>query len=134
MNFIYDLQVKLHQLLSSDQEISREIERIYLSIVQDAKYPFLLINILKAEDTSKSIHPIYDVEFEICAFARDKNQGVLISLADKITDKLNLGAYQLQDYIIAGMRIVSVTFNSSQDLVTSKLTMHYKALIKRYMI
>jgi hypothetical protein len=134
MNFIYDLQVKLHQLLSSDEEISREVDRIYLSIVQDAKYPFLLINILKAEDTSKSIYPIYDVEFEICAFARDKNQGVLISLADKITNKLNLSTSQLKDYIIAGMRIVGITFNSSQDLVTSKLTMNYKALIKRHII
>jgi len=134
MTFIYDFQIKLHQLLSSDEEIRLIADRIYLAIVQDAKYPFLLINILKAEDISKFMHPIYDVEFEICAFARDKNQGILISLADKITNRLNLKSSQLKDYIIAGMRLGDITFNSSQDLVTSKLTINYKALIKKDII
>jgi hypothetical protein len=134
INFIYDLQVKLYQLFANDQEISKDIDNIYLAVVQDAQYPFLLIKILKLEDISESLHPIYDVEFEICAFAKGKNQNILILLADKIANKLNLGSTYLKDYIIAGIRVTNITFDNSQDLVTSKLTMTYKALIKREMI
>jgi len=131
MNFIYDFQIKLHQLFSNDKEIRLTVDRIYLSIVQDAKYPFLLINILKIENMSKFNNPIYDIEFEICAFARDKNQGILVSLADKITNKLNSKTYILKDYIIAGMRAGNITFKPSIDLITTKLSVNYKALIKK---
>jgi hypothetical protein len=131
LNFIHDFQMTLYNLLSGDEEIRLSVDRIYLSVVQDAKYPFLLINILKAEDMSKFSCAIYNIEFEISAFARDKNQGFLVAMADKITNKLGLSTNQFKDYIIAGMKLQEVTFHRGQDLITTKLTSNYKALIKK---
>jgi hypothetical protein len=131
LNFIHDFQMTIYNLLSGAEEIRLNVDRIYLSVVQDAKYPFLLINILKAEDISKFSYAIYNIEFEICIFARDKNQGTLISLADKITNKLSSENNQLKDYIIAGTKLQEIVFHRSQDLVTNKLVILYKTLLKK---
>lgn len=130
VNFIQDFQMTIYKLLSGDSDIRLSVDRIYLSVVQDAKYPFLLINIVKAENISKVIQDIYQVDFEIIAFARDKHQGLLTSLADKITNKLTEKSFILQNYIVAGIKACSMNFQRSNDLITTKLTINCKALLK----
>jgi hypothetical protein len=131
LSFIHDFHMKLHKLLSGDEKIRLKIDRVYISVVQDAKYPFLLINILRAVNLSKPELEMFEVEFEICIFARDKNQGNLTLLADLINTKLNPKNCHFNGYIIAGMRSQSINFQRGQDLITSKLTMLYKTLIKQ---
>ncbi|WP_417904753.1 Rpn family recombination-promoting nuclease/putative transposase [Candidatus Tisiphia endosymbiont of Micropterix aruncella] len=130
VNFIHDFHMTIYKLLSSDQDIRLSVDRIYISVVQDAKYPFLLINILKVENISRLDQNIYEVEFEISAFARDKNQGLLTLVAEKITNKLTANACILQDYIVASMKACNINFQRSSDLITTKLTIDYKALLK----
>ena len=131
VNFLYEFHLKLHNLLSTEVKISKMVDKIYISVVQDAKYPFLLINMLSANNISKFTDEIYEVEFEICIFSRDKNQGNLTLLADLIKAKLNLTNSHFIKYIIAGIRLGSVSFERSSDLITTKLIMNYKALIKQ---
>ncbi len=130
VNFIHDFHMTIYKLLSNDQDIRLSVDRIYISVVQDAKYPFLLINILKVENISRLGQDIYQVEFEISAFARDKNQGLLTLLAEKITNKLTANSCILQDYIVAGMKACNINFQRSADLITTRLTIDYKALLK----
>ncbi len=130
VNFIHDFHMTIYKLLSNDQDIRLSVDRIYISVVQDAKYPCLLINILKVENISRLDQNIYEVEFEISAFARDKNQGLLTLLAEKITNKLTANACILQDYIVASMKACNINFQRSSDLITTKLTIDYKALLK----
>ena len=59
--FIHDFQNRLYTLLSKDKEIMKSINKIYLGVVQDGKAPFLLINILKAEDISRHLESIYSL-------------------------------------------------------------------------
>ncbi|WP_341754756.1 hypothetical protein [Candidatus Tisiphia endosymbiont of Dioctria rufipes] len=83
---------------------------------------------MKVKNISRLDQNIYEVEFEISAFARDKNQGLLTLLAEKITNKLTANACILQDY--ASMKACNINFQRSSDLITTKLTIDYKALLK----
>lgn len=130
-NFIHDFQLKIYEQLSTEQEIRLKVEGIYLSVVQDAAYPFLLINILKIHNLSKFTAAIYNIEFEICAFARDKNQGMLASLADKITSKITAESCNFGNYLIAGIKAKEINFQRSQDLITTKMSIYYSTLIKQ---
>jgi hypothetical protein len=98
--------------------------------VQDAKYPFLLINIVKVENKTLFSRGIYEVDFEISVFARDKSQLILIKLADLIIIRLDIKFFITENYIIAGLKAAQIDFQKSQDLVTTKLLISYKALIK----
>ena len=130
INFIQDFQMTIFKLLSCDSDIRLSVDKIYLSVVQDAKYPFLLINIVKAENISRVTQSIYQLDFEIVAFARDKNQGLLAKLAAKITNKLTEKSCVLPNYIVAGIKACSMNFQRSNDLITTKLTINCKALLK----
>lgn len=134
LKFIGDFQLKIYQTLAGDHDIRRSIDKIYVSVVADAKYPFLLINFLKVEDCSKTDQALYNIEFEICAFARDKTQGILVSLADMIVSKLTAAACRFENYLIVGIKSQYIAFDRSQDLVTTKLTVRYKALLKQEQI
>jgi len=130
VNFIHDFHVTIYKILSSDQDIRLSVDKIYITVVQDAKYPFLLINILKADNLSKFNQDIYEVEFEICAFARDKNQGLLSALSNNIITKLSKNSFVTQGYMVAALKACSINFQRSSDLITTKLLINYKALLK----
>ncbi len=133
-NLIHDFQMTLYDLLEADKELRGSIEGIYLSLVQDAKYPFLLINILRITNVSGSFCLACNVEFEISVFARDKSRSKLILLADKVISRLNLAVSQSKDYTIAGAHLRELAFYPSHDLVTTKLSMLYQALLKKEVI
>lgn len=133
LNFIQDFQLLVYRLLSDDSDIRLSVDKIYLSVVQDAKYPFLLLNIVQIENISQFMQDIYAIDFEICGFARDKNRVLLTNLADKITNKLRVGPYiasPTRDYSVASMKACNISFTGSLDLITTKLTINYKALLK----
>lgn len=128
-NFINNFQVQLHQLLAREEFINQTVNNIYLSVTQDAKYPFILINILKAEDVSRFHYNIYNIDFEICVFARDKNQKILTLLADKIINTIKIDLNSSIEYEILGIESAEIIFNKSQDLITTKLSIPYKATL-----
>ncbi len=54
-DFIYNLQLSLYKLLINNNEIKTKINKIHFSVVQDAKYPFLLVNILNVNNISTNV-------------------------------------------------------------------------------
>ena len=134
INVLHAFQVSIYQLLSTEADIRSIIDKIYLSVVQDARYPFLLINILKVENYSKINQSINSVEFEIAAFVKDSSRNVLIKLADKIISVIQVNCLILEDNIVAGLKHKQVVIQHSQDLVTTKLSISYNALLKTKLI
>jgi hypothetical protein len=128
-SIIYNFQRKIYDLLSNSPEIKLAINKIYLSPVQDAKYPFLLINILKVKIETISLIEIYEIEFEICIFVKDKNQALFGKLVNEIS-KILCSSWGVENYIIAGLRASEASFQTGQDLITSKLSVNYNALLK----
>ncbi|MFY9589576.1 hypothetical protein [Rickettsia endosymbiont of Halotydeus destructor] len=133
-NVIGDFQLSLYKLLANDIEIKQSVDQIYLSVMQDAKYPFLLINMLNIDNMANLKQNISRIEFEICIFANDKNRNISVSLADKIMNKIAVDSFELQNYILAGIKAGNMKFQNSKDLITTKLTINYQALLKQEII
>ncbi|MDP4709525.1 MAG: hypothetical protein NWS20_05975 [Rickettsiaceae bacterium] len=131
LTFIHDFQNRLYTLLFDDQEIMQSINKIYLGVVQDAKAPFILINILKAEDFSRHLESIYSIDFQISAYAKDNNHQLLVKLADRIATIVRSDNNNFAGYIVAGIKANDLQFEKAKDLVLNKLTISYKALIKK---
>ncbi|WP_236609797.1 hypothetical protein [Rickettsia gravesii] len=45
----------MYKLLINNNEIKTKINKIHFSVVQDAKYPFLLVNILNVNNISTNV-------------------------------------------------------------------------------
>jgi hypothetical protein len=131
LTFIHDFQNQLYLWLSHDAAITEVTNKIYFGAVQDGKAPFLLINISKVEDLSLYLEAIYSVEFQISAYAKDQNHQLLTKLADRIVKVLESSEGQFLGYMVAGIKANSLCFEKAKDLVLNKLTINYKALIKK---
>ena len=129
--FIHDFQNRLYTLLSKDKEIMKSINKIYLGVVQDGKAPFLLINILKAEDISRHLESIYSIEFQVSVYAKDNNHQLLTKLADRIVSIFASDNNNFSGYIVAGIKANNLQFEKAKDLVLNRLVINYKALIKK---
>lgn len=134
LEFIHNFQINLYNLLSQNKIIRSKIDKIYLSVVQDGKYPFVLINILELKNTGNNNQEIHNVLFEISIFYKDKSQNALIQIANHIKNILNTEAHNIADYIVTGIRLTSTKFERGHDLVTKKVVMQYQALIKNKII
>ena len=129
-NFVQDFKIQIYDILSNCANIRSNVDRIYIGPVQDAKYPFLLINLNHVIDHSKFDNGIYSVEFEICIFIRDKVQSGLTLLLHEITQILVAPKFKLANYVVAGLRSGEVKFDQATDLISTKLSIKFKALIK----
>ncbi|MGI4775416.1 MAG: hypothetical protein ACRYE9_00545 [Janthinobacterium lividum] len=130
-NFIHDFKMQIYYLLSGNADISAKVNSVYIAPTQDAKHPFLLINIIKVIDCSKFNCNMYNIEFEVCIFTREKNQNISYSLLDKITSSLISENCQFGDYMVSAIKASVLDFDQSRDLISNKLSIKYKALIKR---
>jgi hypothetical protein len=130
-DIIYDFQHSLYNLFINDEGISSKIDGVYLSVVQDAKYPFLLINILNIDNMSVLWQNIAKIDFEICIFTNDKNRNVSFELAQGVTNKINTHSFELTSSALAGIKVINVMLQNSKDLISTKLTIIYQALLKQ---
>ncbi len=130
LSFIDEMQMSLHKLLSETPEIRLVVDRIYITTQQDAKYPFLLINIVQINNISKIRQKIYEVDFEISIFTREKNSKILTILVDNITEIIIKTPAQLKNHIIIGINYNNIIFQKAHDLITTKVTINFKILIK----
>lgn len=126
-DFIYNFQLSLYKLLINDNELKTKINKIYFSVVQDAKCPFLLVNILSVNNISTKMQNIIQVEFEICIFTNDKNRNTALAVAGKIDDKIKQHLFEN----VAGIKANKIEFQTSKDLVNTKLVMNYQTLLKQ---
>lgn len=129
--FISDFQKQIYKILSNNSEISSSVNKIYFGAVQDGRCPFLLISIQKAEELSLHVNQIYSVEFQISAYAKGHHHKLLISLADKVVEILSNSEILFDSFNVAGMKANKISFEKAKDLVLNKLSISYKALIKR---
>lgn len=129
-NFIHDFKIQIYEILSGCPNVKSIIDEIYINIVQDAKYPFLLINFNQVVDQSKYNIGIYNIEFEICIFIRDRTNGGLVLLLNEITEILKSTKFKITNYVVAGLKSSEIKFDQAADLITNKLSIKFKALIK----
>lgn len=130
LQFVYQFQAKIYEHLSGNPEIRGAVSGIYLSVQQDAKHPFILINILKVGDISKHGVDIYEVDFEVCIFAREKAQEFLLKMASDIVATLKPELLSGAEYNVLSIKEDGLEFVRGHDLLTNKASISYKALLQ----
>lgn len=130
LQFIYQFQAKMYELLSNNQNVRNAVSGIYLSIQQDAKYPFILINILKISDISKHDVNIYEVDFEVCIFAREKAQEFLLKMASDVVSSLKSEFLGGVEYRVLSIKESGLEFVRGHDLLANKASINYKTLLQ----
>ena len=132
LDFIYTFKLKI--LAALETLLETHVKKIYISVVQDGNYPFILINFIKVDNYSSPIQAIYLLEFEICIFSREQNKKILLNISDLISNLLSVDTLKIPCYIIAGLKLNDLFFDEARDLIHNKLTMSYKSMIKREII
>jgi predicted house-cleaning noncanonical NTP pyrophosphatase (MazG superfamily) len=122
-------QRKIYEVLIEDAKLKQETIGVYLSVQQDAKYPFILINLLKLDDLSKYNKFSYEIEFEICLFSKDKNQEKLLYILDHITNVIQPSMIGIANYHVVAIKFSKAEWVRGQDNLTIKIITKYKALI-----
>ena len=131
LTFIHDFQNKIYLSLKEDNNIMALIQKIYIGTIQDGKAPFLVINIIKADDVSVHRNSLYMIEFQILAYAKDTNHELLTEISDKIIDNLLKVNKLFNNYSIEGIKANNIYFDKAKDLVLNRLVINYKSFIRK---
>lgn len=132
LSFIHSFQDILYKHLTTNEIIKSLTSAVYLSIKQDAKQPFILINIARIINISNLTAKYYEMDFQISIFDHQKNQTSLTRIADEISNVLTSANLNNNSYSVISSNLAMSEIVKGQDLITTKLIMHYKALIKIY--
>ena len=81
---------------------------------------------MNVNNISTNVQNIIQLEFEICIFTHDKNRNIALNLASKISDKIERHSFEN----VAGIKANKIEFQTSKDLVSTKLVMNYQTLLK----
>jgi len=126
---IGEFQRIIYELLSKDANLLSKIKGLFLFPPRDALPPFLLINIIKLTDFSKYDRYNYDIEFEICIFAKDNNLQRTLLIADNITSLLKPDICSSSDFILISLKFMEAYWTKGTAANTSKISLCFKALI-----
>lgn len=132
LDFIYTFQLQVVENLKT--LIGKYVNQIYISVVQDGKYPFILINLIKADNHSNLLQPMYLLEFEVCIFSREQNKKSLLNIGNLVETLLLQETLKIPCYAIVGLKLNDVFFDEARDLIHNKLTMRYKTMIKKELV
>ncbi len=116
-------------MLKTDVRLNQMIMGVYLSVQQDAKYPFILVSLVSLRDLSKYTKKIYEIDFEIALFARDRVQEPILKIADHISYLMESHSIGVADAKIISIRKNSIEWARGQDSISMKLVMKYKGII-----
>ena len=122
-------QKAIYEMLKTDEQLTRLVMGVYLSVQQDAKYPFILVSLISLQDVSKYSKKIYDIDFEIALFTRDRVQEPILKIADHISHLMESQAIGIADANVVSMRKNAIEWVRGQDGLSSKLVIRYKGMV-----
>ena len=122
-------QKAIYEMLKMDEQLAKMVAGIYLSVQQDAKYPFVLVSLISLQDVSKCSKKIYDIDFEIALFTRDRVQEPILKIADHISHLMESKPIGIAETNVISMRKNSIEWVRGQDGMTNKIVMKYKGII-----
>lgn len=133
LDFIYRFQLKIKEVLEGTL-VRDHVMQVCLSVTLEGNYPFILLNILKVENNSKGLLNIYLIEFEICIFSNERTRKTLINVSNLVEPLVVPERLAIAGYSIAGLKLNELFFSEAKDLLHNKLTMRYKAMIKKEVV
>ena len=122
-------QKAIYETLKTDQRLMQMVAGVYLSVQQDAKYPFVLVSLISLQDMSKYSKKIYEIDFEIALFTRDRIQEPILKVAEHISNLMESQSVGIADANLVSMRKNTIEWVRGQDGMSSKLVMKYKGMV-----
>ena len=122
-------QKAIYEMLKTDEQLSQLVMGIYLSVQQDAKYPFILVSLISLQDISKYSKKIYEIDFEIGLFTRDRVQEPILKIADHISHLMEMATIGVADVNVVSIRKNAIEWVRGQDGMSSKLGIKYKGML-----
>lgn len=131
LTFIQEFQSEIYKCLNSSAIIASIIRKIYIGPVHNTKPPFISINIIRAEDKSFCLKKLYNIDFNISIFTKDKNYNQLLILSDVVTQELEKLKDIIGNYCVLGIKANKIDFVTAKDLVIHKADINYKSCITK---
>lgn len=129
LQFIGLFQKSLYEILNTDAELKNMIPQIYISVQQDAKYPFILLSFLHLNDVSKYSKKIYEMEFEISIFTRDKLQENTLRVAEHISKLIREKSIGVGEGNLVSLSRNSLEWVRGNEITSGKMVMKYMGRI-----
>ncbi|MEY3197363.1 MAG: hypothetical protein RLZZ59_734 [Pseudomonadota bacterium] len=129
LEIVGHFQKAIYEILVTDNELKKQVQSIYLTKPQDAKYPFVLVSILNLRDLSKFKKTIFEVEFEIDVFSRDKVSDNMLEISNRIAILLDSQTIGLADAYVVSLKRHSLEWVSGKELGHNKIEIKYKSVI-----
>lgn len=105
------------------------IKGVYLNVNDREEFPCIYIMIRSIEDKSRFDNKMYQIEFEILVYVRQQGNKFLIQLASEIQSILTEKNCAFAAYDVIGVANNKIDFAQARDLISSKLSMYYQAMI-----
>ena len=103
--------------------------KIYIGPVHNIKPPFISIAITKAENKSHLNKKLYNIDFVVSIFTKDKNYNQLLLMSDVIVRNIDKLSKINSEYYILGAKADKIDFITAKDLVTHKADIYYHSSI-----
>lgn len=128
-DFINKFQQRLHSLISDIDLVNQHIKKILFSSKQDEIFPVIFVQIDNVRDLSKYDYEMFQVDFDISIYWKDKNTELALAISSKIKEALTAENCKFDKYIAVGVSCHNLSIEQSKDLVSTKLKLEYKSLI-----
>ena len=128
-NFINKFQQRLYELISSLDLVKQHIKKILFTSRQDELFPVIFVQVNNVSDLSKYDYELFEVDFDISIYWKNKNTELALSIASAIKNTLIPENCSFDKYITAGISCNNLSTEQAKDLVSSKLKLEYKTLI-----
>ena len=129
LSLIHSFEYTLYETLKNKEIVSSLTSSIYLSIQQNAKQPFILVNIEKITNVMNICSKYYEIDFQICIFDNQKTKSSLLKIAGAVSEVVIPYNLQSNIFFVISTNFITSEFIKGQDLLTTKLVLNYKALL-----
>lgn len=123
MQIAQKFQRTFYQIIKADTNLPP----IHINLQKDAKYPFILMQLEKLVNLSGLRFEQHQVEFSISIYIRSNEQERLTNIIEKIDQ--HLVSNELKTLIIS-IRKLDCQWVNGHDLLSTKLSVRYKALLQ----
>ncbi len=128
-DFINKFQHRLYELISSIDLVQKHIKKILFTSKQDEVFPVIFVQINNVRDLSKYNYEMFELDFDISIYWKDKNTELAVAIASDIKNTITAENCRFDKYIAAGISCNNLSIEQARDLVSSKLKLEFKTLI-----
>lgn len=129
---IQQFQNDLYNLLNNNQEIQKNLYNVYLNYQKNSRTPFIVIELLKANNIASCYLITYDLNFSISIFTSNSYTDKHATISKQIQSILTPKQFIQKHYSVVSLGIQSISWHADKQLIINKLSLNYKSILQQY--